>query len=317
MKPLLTLCLALSLPATALGQQEAAWQGKTARQWAEGLADEDVRVQWYAAYALGQIGPQAATSVEPLVGVLEDRGRNEYVRGATAWALGRIGSDAGRVVKLLTETLRSQHLSVRRNSPRALGNLGVAAAEAIPGLVELLEDQDAAVRANAAVALWKIGRHPRAIPVLAEMTRRPDGPGAYQAVVALGRLASRTQEAAPALVAALRHADPDIRRAAARSLGQIGPPIIPALQEALADSDREVRRSAVEALGWIGAAAVPTLIEALNNESPSARRAAARALGRFGPAAKAAEPALIEALRGTDEKVRQAAARALGEIRKQ
>ena len=284
MKPLLTLCLALSLPATVLGQQAATWQGKSVRQWADRLAEEDVRAQWYAAYALGRLGPQSGTAVEPLLEILDDRSRDEYVRGCAAWALGRIGSDVETVVELLTETLRSKHLSVRRNSPRALGNLGAAARPAIPRLVELLEDQDPAVRAGAAAALWKIDRHPNAIPALVEMTRRREGAGPYQAVVALGQVASQTEEVVPALVAALGHTDPDVRRAAARSLGRIGPPAIPALNQVLADSDQEVRRSAVEALGWIGyplgAAAVPTLIEALRDSDQQVRQSAARALGR-------------------------------------
>ena len=282
MKPLLILCLALSFPRTAAGRQETVWQGQAARQWAQQFAHEDVRAQWYAAYALGQIGPQApGVVIEPLVEILGDRGRDEYVRDCAAWALGRIGSGTQPVVDVLIETLRSTLPSVRRNSSRALGDLGPAAGPAIPALVELLEDQDASVRANAAVALWKIDRHANAIPVLVEMTRRQTGPGPYHAVVALGRIASQAEEAMPSLLAALRHADPDVRRAAARSLGQAGPPAIALLKQALADPEQEFRRCAVEALGWMGPAAVPTLIEALKDESPAARRAAARALGRI------------------------------------
>ncbi len=287
MKPLLILCLALSFPRTAAGQQETVWQGKTARQWAQQLAGEDIRTQWYAAYALGQLGPRAPGVIEPLVEILGDHGRDEYVRDCAAWALGRIGSGTQPVVDVLIETLRSTLPSVRRNSSRALGDLGPAAGPAIPVLVELLEDPDATVRANAAASLWNIDRHANALPLLVEMTRRQTGPGPYRAVVALGRIASQAEEAAPALLAALRHADPDVRRAAARSLGQAGPRVIPALKQALVDPDQQVRRGAVEALGWMG------------------------------PAAKAAQPALIEALRDTDEQVRRSAARALGKIRGQ
>ncbi len=307
----------LLLPAIVLGQQEPGWQGQTVRQWADRLADEDVRVRWHAAYALGQIGPEAARAVEPLKKVLQERPENEYVRGAAAWALGRIAVRRDTIVPLLGETLGSGHLSVRRNSSRALGSLGSAAKPATVGLIGLLDDDDATVRVHAAEALWRIDRHARAIPALVQMTRWPRGPGPYQAVAALGRIGSPTDAAISALVAALRHADADVRRAAVRALGQLGPAAISALEQTLAGPDHEVRRRAVEALGQIGPEALPSLIESLRNESPPARRAAARALGRLGAKAKAAEPALIVAVNDADPHVQEAAARALGRIRKQ
>lgn len=267
--------------------------------------------------------------MEPLTKVLQNRAENEYVRGTAAWALGRIGTDDEAAVTLLIETLGSGHVSVRRNSTRALGSLGAAAipsvghdyvppnGRAIPGLVAALEDADATVRVNAAEALWKIDRHPKAVPTLADMVHRPKDPGSYQAVVALGGLGPQTDAAVSALVTAFRHADPDVRRAAARALGEIGPAAIPELKQVLAGPDQEVRRRAVEALGWIGSEAVPALIESLKDESPPVRRAAARALGRLGAQAKAAEPALIEAVNDPNPQVQQSAARALSKVRKE
>jgi HEAT repeat protein len=116
----------------------------------------------------------------------------------------------------------------------------------------------------------------------------------------------------------VRHSDADVRRAAARSLAEIGPQAVPALREAVASLDAEVSRGAVEAFGWMGAQAVPPLIAALKKEakSDSARLAAVRALGRLGPAAKAAEAALIEAASGdSSPAVRAAAGKALSKVR--
>ena len=128
---ILLACLLPGLDAAAnaanAANQETVWQGKTLPQWVEQLSGETDRVRWYAAYALGQIGPDAAVAVDPLCKLLADRAQYEYVRGAAAWALGRIGDGSPQVVDLLIATLGSDHDSVRRNSARALGNLGPAA----------------------------------------------------------------------------------------------------------------------------------------------------------------------------------------------
>ena len=64
--------------------------------------------------------------------------------------------------------------------------------------------------------------------------------------------------AIPALIAALRHADPQVRRIAARALGRLGPEAgaaRPALVEAVSDPDPAVRDTAAEALKRVVAAA--------------------------------------------------------------
>ena len=64
-----------------------------------------------------------------------------------------------------------------------------------------------------------------------------------------------------------------MRRAAARSLGQIGASALPALEKAAADDNAEKGRGAVEAMAWIGVPAVPELIAVLGGRSPTARAA--------------------------------------------
>lgn len=91
----------------------------------------------------------------------------------------------------------------------------------------------------------------------------------------------------------------DVPRAAASSLAQIGPAAIPALKTALTDADPEVRRQAARALGQMGPEAepaVPELTQALSDKEATVRLAAAQALGRIGPAAAPAIPALVDAL---------------------
>ena len=63
-------------------------------------------------------------------------------------------------------------------------------------------------------------------------------------------------EAVAALIAALDHGDADVRRAAARSLGQSPTAALPELEKAVAEGNARTRRGAVEALAWIGPPAV-------------------------------------------------------------
>ena len=309
------LCLVISAAAPARAE-DAEFRGKPVEHWVGQLQDPDIRARWYAAYALGQIGPAAADASPALVKVLENKGQYEYVRGMAAWALGRIGVADQPVIDMLGEGLRSEyHVSVRRNSARALGALGPAARPAVAELARLLDDPDATARVNAAGALWQIDRHGRAIPVLLEMLRQPTGPAPYQAADRLGRIGQVPESALVGLVDALGHPSADVRRAASRSLGRIGPTVVPRLARPLNVSDESVRLAAVETLGWIGRPAVAGLIKSLGDRQPEVRMTAARALGRLGPQAEDAVAALKQAVNDPDRRVRQIAAAALSRTR--
>ncbi len=291
----------------------------TSAQWTAQLAAQDFRIRWHAAYMLGELGPKAAEAVPALHKILEKKAEQEYVRGMAAWALGRIGPAAEVEIPLLAETMYSRgHIAVRRNSVEALGNFGPAAKSAVDELIKLLGDDDEVTRVNTAVALWKIERHPKAVPALLEMLRKGKSPEPYHAAVALGFMVSEADATAPALIEALRaDADSDngdVRRAAARSLGQLGKAAFPALKKAnaLADPDAEVRRCVVESLSWMGTIAVRPLTASLTDTSPAVRRAAARSLGNVGSDAQSAEAALLAVVNDPKEKeeVRDAAFKA-------
>lgn len=97
------------------------------------------------------------------------------------------------------------------------------------------------------------------------------------------------------LVEALAHPDPNVRAAAARKLGELGPQhaglAVPALTGALSDPDEAVRSSAALSLGAFGAGAapaVPALIEALGDPDDDVRSSAGIALEDIGPPARGA-----------------------------
>jgi HEAT repeat protein len=123
-----------------------------------------------------------------------------------------------------------------------------------------------------------------------------------------GVVRAEAKQAVPALVAALRDTDPDVRGEVSGALGGIGPDAkaaVPALVGALKDPDTAVRAKTAWALGAIGSdgkLVVPALAEALGDKKGGVRLEAAYALGSIGPEAKAAIPALKAV---TDDKFAQ------------
>ncbi|MGB7924063.1 MAG: HEAT repeat domain-containing protein, partial [Pyrinomonadaceae bacterium] len=137
---------------------------------------------------------------------------------------------------------------------------------ALPALATALAgDKEAGVRGAAAVALGQIGDELSVVPLTESLARRIPAPGLLNrlrrskreenefvrraAARSLGQIRSRA--AVPALTAALldERAGDDIRREAARSLGLIGDPAaIAALRAALTSPDPYLSRIAYEAL---------------------------------------------------------------------
>lgn len=304
--------------ATPVAASVDSWGGRTVAQWTERLADSDRRVRWYAVYALGKIGPASASSVDQLTALIADFGQYEYVRGGAAWALGRIGPDAAAAVPVLTDSLGSTLLSVRRNAALALGHIGEAAKPAVAKLTEVLGDRDAEVRINAAASLWRIEQNPAAMKVLLTYVAHTEGAGPFLAAKALGTLKGAPRETVvPALIAALKHPQSDVRRAAARSIGQIGSDSLTALRGAMQDGDVTVRLTATEALGWIGAEGIADLAAALKDGDARVRLRAAREIGRNATSAGSTtvRDALVDATSDPDLRVRDEAVRALRLIR--
>jgi HEAT repeat protein len=133
-------------------------------------------------------------------------------------------------------------------------------------------------------------------------------------------VASATGADVNGLIAKLKNPDSDVRRAAAKELGELGTdasPAVPALTKALADKDRYVRRFAAEALGAIGAdgakSAVPQLSLLVNDSSKEVQLAAIEALSKMGAVST---KALANAVKDTakDAMVRIKAAQGLAQI---
>jgi HEAT repeat protein len=177
----------------------------------------------------------------------------------------------------------------------------------IPGLVRALKHPDSDIQYEAVVALGEL-RDPGTVAPLAELFTA-DGYTAVRWKVA----EALTRIGAPAvdpLIAALSHADDDVRWKAAIALGGIRDArAIDPLIRLLSDTDRFVKGRAALALGMIGEPAVEPLIRALTEGDGNRRWGAAIALGRIRDP-RAVEP-LIRALSDKYGNVRAEAAAAL------
>lgn len=116
-----------------------------------------------------------------------------------------------------------------------------------------------------------------------------------------------TSIAVPALVAALKDSDVEVRRVAVQSLANYDDPrAIPGLVGALKDTDSEVRVYAAMALGNLGDdRALPGLLAAMKDSNNEVRRSALSAL-RSMPS-KVPDEAILGAMGDSDAEVRQEA----------
>lgn len=143
-------------------------------------------------------------------------------------------------------------------------------------------------------------------------TRRPGGVGRAHAAALLGDAGHVA--AVPDLIALLSDRDPEVRRAAVRSLGKLGAPeAVPHLLAALHARNACSATVIAEALMEIGVAAHRELQAGLASDMPAQREVAAMVLGLTG--ALAATDALTDLLaRDPHPDVRRRAAEALGRL---
>ena len=257
------------------------------------LHDSNRDVRQAAAAALGKIGPPAVGS---LISALPDR----YAAAYAARALGRIGD--ARAVPALVAALNDTHYEVRAAAVEALV---LFSKKAVIPLIAALSDPSKDTRSAAAEALDGIGWQPPA---------NSTGTEYWIAMQNWDRCTANGEASIKPLMARLKDADPEIRKACVVCLGKIGDRrALVALTAALRDGYPPVRAAAAECLGWLCENCSTTpLLEALEDPDWTVRKAAAASLRRIGDL-RAVDP-LIRALADKSDRVRETAAEALGRI---
>lgn len=127
---------------------------------ADALRDKDNGVRQEAAWALGRMGERAAPAISSLAIALRDESGNKDLHWTAAYALGRMGKKATPAVRMLIIALKKdEDEHVRSEAADTLGIIGEEAAPAIPALTDALKDKDEHVRSEAAKAIEKIKTH--------------------------------------------------------------------------------------------------------------------------------------------------------------
>ena len=199
------------------------------------------------------------------------------VRQNAAWALGKLGKEAGQDgVAQLRGLLTDDDPLVRRDALHALGEVGNPTAHsAVSAMLKAAgAEKDAVVRKAAVEALSKlVGPDDRAdSAALYPLLQDKDSETRTNAAIVLGMIGGREAlEALPTLRLALHDEDPHFQELAAAAIGGLGKDAAPAVDD-LGDA-------LVRANEW------------------KVRDNAALALSHIGPAAKKALPQLLQALR--------------------
>eukprot|EP00928_Gymnodinium_smaydae_P053749 TRINITY_DN37675_c0_g1_i1.p1 TRINITY_DN37675_c0_g1~~TRINITY_DN37675_c0_g1_i1.p1 ORF type:complete len:631 (-),score=150.59 TRINITY_DN37675_c0_g1_i1:85-1977(-) len=192
----------------------------------------------------------------------------------------------------------------------------VAASAAAEPLAACLSDDAGSVRSAAAAALSKLG--PPGAEVAAKRLQDGDDDVRLRSVDILATIGEGAAAHAVELAQLLEDEDPELRRASAEALGELGSaavtPYAQMLAARLRDEDEDVCAAAAAALGRLGTAAAPfasELAACMGNEREQVHDLAVAALGRAG---EVAAPRIAACLGDQRPEVRAAAARALGDV---
>jgi len=166
----------------------------------------------------GKLTKKEENKLEELVKKLKNK--KVALRCWAAWALGKMGEKAGKVIPALIEALKDENTDVRSTVVLAFGNMGE---KAIPALIEASKDKDANVRSKVVRALERMDdKAGKGMPVLIEALNDKNWVVRMKAAQALGAMGEIAKKAVSVLIEALNDENASARSAAAWALGMKG-----------------------------------------------------------------------------------------------
>jgi HEAT repeat protein len=217
---------------------------------------------------------------------------------------------SGRTLREWLADLKNDDILVREEAVEVLGGAGSAAKEAVPALERLLKDEPITLRMRAGLALFHItGRTEQAAAALIEALREETGPQTRaQLITTLLQLGQGAKDAAPFVLDAVDHEDPLLRSQALVYFSQLGGATLPAVIERLGDKELRRRRQAatiVARLGTVLGGHAAAVEKHLADEDRKVRAGCARALWMTGNTSRAVVDALAETVRAGNAEERR------------
>lgn len=292
-------------------------------------ADEEPRVRWHAARAIGLIGEDASSAVPVLVKLLADPDPIVAAQAAAAIGLIRGDEDADTITsadaalyaagqEAVAKAIVHADPRVRRAAIRSLRHFDPAPEVLAPLFARQLADADPSVVLPALHTLADMEE--LAVPVLVEALKDPQS--RYWAAIALAEIGAEAAAAVEPLARLAEQGEVHERLQAILALAAIGEPAVsatPALVAALQSPDKSLRFPAAFALGKVRAAEADAVLEKLaadDDQVLAATAAWARAQIHRGEKAFADEALarLSQSLTSGNAAVREGAVAGLSDI---
>lgn len=206
----------------------------------EALRNNNPRIRWIAAKALGEI--HSSESIVPLIRASTDR--DSSVRLTITTILGSFNDR--RIIEPLAVRLRDSDYFVRLAALAPFAQGKIKNSLAVTPIIAILDDKEAAARRDAARALGEV-RDPRAVDPLIKLLDDPDRGVQEQVIRALGEIGDT--RAAGALAGALSKSAISVRPHAARALVALGSKdaLTPLRQAAALEENADIKDVLLEA----------------------------------------------------------------------
>lgn len=165
-------------PPSQAAAAEAAFEGRTARQWLDhmrGLENDSAEWSGAAVQASTAFGELRAQAVPVLLAGMKDS--KWHIREYSCFEIGKLGDAAvaGGAVEALVEAMRDENFLVTEAGEAGIGNLGMTSAKARARMIALLASPDPFVRKKVAMELGALGYTGReSLPALEKLLQDPD-----------------------------------------------------------------------------------------------------------------------------------------------
>jgi HEAT repeat protein len=297
---------------TGISQSLKVMGGPAALTLSAALADPSVSRRLLVAQALGEIGAPANPAAAALLKACGDA--DARVRAKALGALVAVRADSKTILPRLESALHDSVPGVRVAALELMPSLGEKARPLSEAIIALLKDKEPSVRLRAVEAIGP--GLPQAVRALIDALEN----AALQPAIfdALARIGPDANAASTRLFELLPSASKPMRLQILATVSKTGSPSVPpALLAALKESDVDIRAAALGAYARAGSDPAPArtaLLEALNDPELNVRLAAIESLALLGN--RGGDPQeVVAALTGRLEKDNERAA-ALDSLKK-